>query len=126
MRGGNLFGGSVVSARSDAFSVRVDGGDILFAVPRSPSSPDLRPGDAVWLSVKSEEVRLADAATGQVAGTVATTSYLGHHTEVVVAAPFGRIRLRTSSFVPVRLGEHVHLAIEPAGISLIPVERSQS
>ncbi|MEJ0012103.1 MAG: ABC transporter ATP-binding protein [Bauldia sp.] len=126
MRGGNLFKGAVKSVEDGMFVISVGDTSTVLKVPTSLAGPDTRPGDKVWLSVKSEEIRISDASEAQASGKVVSISYLGHYTEVVVAAEFGRVRLRANSYLPVQIGQVVNFKLETMAVSLIPMSGSAS
>ena len=92
-------------------SLRMAGID--FALPRLDEGAEAR---ALVLGVRPEHVRLSDSAPYR--AQVLAVEYLGTTQIVTLDTPQGRIKARTPSGQPARLGEAVGLVLDPARLSL--------
>ena len=79
----------------------------------------MRPGPA-RLSLRANAARVRTEGAG-VAGTVASSAYLGDHVEYEIDGPLGRVFVvDDNSDVPLAVGTGVVLELRARGLALIP------
>ncbi|WP_226781182.1 ABC transporter ATP-binding protein [Oceaniglobus trochenteri] len=109
----NVVDGQVVSVEGDVAQVELGGATV--ALP----ARGLQPGPA-RVSFRANAVRVTTGGQG-IAGTIATSAYLGDHVEYEIDGPLGRIFVvDDESETPLRPGSAVVLELRPRGLALIP------
>ncbi|MCB1333774.1 MAG: ABC transporter ATP-binding protein [Roseivivax sp.] len=109
----NVVAGQVLSVEGDVAQVDV-GGQVLSLPARG-----MRPGPA-RLSLRANAARVRTEGAG-VAGTVASSAYLGDHVEYEIDGPLGRVFVvDDNSDVPLAVGTGVVLELRARGLALIP------
>jgi iron(III) transport system ATP-binding protein len=109
----NILPVEVLSVQGDTAEVRV--GSATLRLPARGHAPG-----ETRLSVRPNRVALTSAAADALPGTVDKATYIGSHTELLVATEAGRLFLTIpdSARVP-EVGSPVHLALDPAGSVLL-------
>ncbi|SDU32824.1 ABC transporter ATP-binding protein [Stappia sp. ES.058] len=109
----NVVEGRVLTVEGDIAQVELGG--IAFPLPARGATP----GPA-RLSLRSNALKVRTTGSGM-AGTIASSAYLGDHVEYEIDGPVGRIFvIDDESETLLRAGTEVSLEVRPRGIALIP------
>jgi iron(III) transport system ATP-binding protein len=116
----NFIPGTVGSRQGDQHVVETTNGTLYL-----DSAASLGSGDEVVVSIRPEAVDVSRETRPGVAnewhGTVVTRAFLGDAVDHVVAVGKHEIRARTNPEVSIEPGTQVYLQLDPAKISLVPV-----
>jgi iron(III) transport system ATP-binding protein len=110
----NVVQGEILSVEGTMAQVR------LGALTASLPARGLRPGPA-RLALRANALTLREGGDGALAGTVATSAYLGDHVEYEIDCPLGRIfAVDDEAERPLPPGTEVSLGLRSRGVALIP------
>jgi iron(III) transport system ATP-binding protein len=118
----NFINGTVASRDGERYTVdTIDGPLVLF------SPVELPPGREVVVSIRPEAVEVGreprgGAVANEWTGTVMTRAFLGDAVDHVVSVGKHELRARGNPSVSIEPGTSVHLQMDPAKLSLVPVD----
>lgn len=114
----NLLDGTLTDVRGDCWTVALDGGTIVQAIPSQAARHGRSPGTPVRVAVRPERVRLDAPGNGMIDGTVGDVIYAGPTLIYLVhcdGLPEFTVRVPVQDGTPRRSrGDAVALVWEPA------------